>query len=82
MAKYFLDGLHGKPAPDKTKEPLVLESVRESEFQRAAQAIPGLAARDQGLNNCRWLDPDPDRLTLSVSAAGDEFHHAHTWPRY
>jgi hypothetical protein len=44
MAKYFLDGLHGQPAPDKTKEPLLLESVNESKFARAVQAIPGLAA--------------------------------------
>jgi hypothetical protein len=44
MAKYFLDSLHGQPAPDKTKEPLVLEYVHGSNFERAVQAIPGLAA--------------------------------------
>jgi hypothetical protein len=44
MAKYFLDSLHGQPAPDKTNESLVLEYVHESNFERAVQAIPGLAA--------------------------------------
>lgn len=44
MAKYFLDGLRGQPVPDKTEEPLVLEYVNESRFERAVQAIPGLAA--------------------------------------
>ncbi|KAH8699091.1 hypothetical protein BGW36DRAFT_377269 [Talaromyces proteolyticus] len=45
MAKYFLDHLHGQPAPEKTKEPLVLENFNHgSELQKATQAIPGLAA--------------------------------------
>jgi hypothetical protein len=44
MAKYFLDSLHGQPAPDKNKEPLVLEYVHKFNFEMAVQAIPGLAA--------------------------------------
>ncbi|ODM17597.1 hypothetical protein SI65_07272 [Aspergillus cristatus] len=44
MAKYFLDGLGGKPDPKKTPEPITLYSFLENEWEvRAAFAsIPGL----------------------------------------
>ncbi|KAN0072624.1 hypothetical protein V8E54_009553 [Elaphomyces granulatus] len=45
LAKYFLDGLHGQPAPHKTKDPLSLEYVNNpSNFKRAVQSIAGLGA--------------------------------------
>jgi hypothetical protein len=45
LAKYFLDGLSGLPAPHKTKDPLTLEHVSDrSKFERAVQSIAGLDA--------------------------------------
>lgn len=44
MAKYFLDCLHGKPSPDKTKEPLILGYLHEATFEMAVRAVSGLAA--------------------------------------
>lgn len=46
LAKYFLDGLHGQPAPHKTKDPLKLEYINNpSNFTRAVESITGLGAR-------------------------------------
>jgi hypothetical protein len=45
LAKYFLDGLPGLPAPHKTKDPLTLEYVSDrSKFNGAVQSIAGLEA--------------------------------------
>jgi hypothetical protein len=45
LAKYFLNGLSGLPAPHKTKDPLTLEYVSDrSKFNRAVQSIAGLEA--------------------------------------
>ncbi|OXV10329.1 hypothetical protein Egran_01912 [Elaphomyces granulatus] len=45
LAKYFLDGLQGQPAPHKTKDPLSLEYVNNpSNFKGAVQSIAGLGA--------------------------------------
>jgi hypothetical protein len=59
LAKYFLDGLRGRPAPHKTKDPLTLEYIRDqSNFNRTVQSIAGLEAH----------------LTSSVSIVGWKSH--------
>lgn len=43
LAKYFLDGLDGKPAPQKTAEPIEIEWFWEpAELDDAVSRIPGL----------------------------------------
>ena len=44
LAKYFLDGLHGKPAPRKTPEPITLYPFfnHRVRLEAAVASIPGL----------------------------------------
>lgn len=53
IAKYFLDG-DGRPDPQKTPEPITLDSVVRHVFFPAIQSVPGLAAHPM----------DPDRLVV------------------
>ncbi|KAH0548642.1 hypothetical protein GP486_007814 [Trichoglossum hirsutum] len=78
LAKYFLDGLRGQPAPHKTKDPLVLGYVSgQSNFSSSVRSIAGLEVRFTssdtvvGWKDCleRWLDAEFAKLG---SPDGDE----------
>lgn len=79
IAKYFLDGLHGKPYSEKTKEPLILQCVDHRLFERIASSIPGLAVEgDNSITVIGWKDnikPGLDMAfaLLSSSSEGPSF---------
>ena len=77
VAKYFLDGLHGKPCPDKTRKPLILGQIDQAKLRGIVQQVPHLAIRTSIWTTvvC-WKDnfeSGLDEAFASLSAPGVKF---------
>ena len=68
LAKYFLDSLNGKPAPEKTPNPITLYRLFKDEYrlQTAVASIPGLhLCRADGIYETRTIIGwDTDKVQL------------------
>ncbi|KAK3681256.1 hypothetical protein B0T22DRAFT_485348 [Podospora appendiculata] len=86
LAKYFLDGLHGRPDRAKTKEPvaLSLHVPCYDNLENAIQAIPGLAfhaPRHLGMSVVGWdteLDRGIEREFAKLSSGSDGISDVYT----
>lgn len=83
LAKYFLDGLHGKPSPEKTRKAMILKNGTLWGLANAAEDIPGLKVHQydwiQSITVIGWEDcfeAGMDEAFASLAPSKDSFDHA------